>query len=191
MELSEIPELIKGFLLSPTETFRKVRKTETGEAFKYLAILAAIFSVLKGVTTIAQTNRLMESVAVIPKEVVGIAAIPLNFVAAIAGTIIGGVILHIFVYIVGGREGIGQTIKAEIYAQTPNLLLGWIPFIGAITGIWSVVLEVIGIRELQKLSTGRAILAVLLPVTIAIVLAFLVSMSISQMAHQMTRIAGI
>ncbi len=191
MELSEIPELIKGFLLSPTETFRKVRKTETGEAFKYLAILAAIFSVLKGVTTIAQTNRLMESVAVIPKEVVGIAAIPLNFVAAIAGTIIGGVILHIFVYIVGGREGIEQTIKAEIYAQTPNLLLGWIPFIGAITGIWSAVLEVIGIRELQKLSTGRAILAVLLPVTIAILLAFLVSMSISQMAHQMTRIAGI
>jgi len=191
MEMNEMPELIKGFLLSPTETFRKVREAGTGEALMYLAVLTVIFSVLAGIVAATGignvTGSEMGSVAGVAG---GIVAIPFVFVAVLIGTIIGGVILHIFVYLVGGRQGIGQTIKAVIYAQTPNLLLGWIPFLGVITGIWTLVLEILGIRELQKLTTGRAVLAVLLPVILAIILAFLASTTISGMVYSQITQAG-
>lgn len=37
-----------------------------------------------------------------------------------------GLILHIGVYIGGGRKGITQTMKAYMYGSSPNLLFGWI-----------------------------------------------------------------
>jgi hypothetical protein len=162
----EVIELIKGFLLSPTETFQKVREIEVKESFKYLTVLAAIYSVLTGLLSLAGISQ-MFGVGLVRIE--GIAMIPVVFIGILAAAVIGGAILHIFVYLVGGREGIGQTIKAVIYASTPSLLLGWLPVIGAIAGIWAFILEILGIRELQRLSTGRAVLAVLLPVIIGII----------------------
>jgi len=52
------------------------------------------------------------------------------------------------------------------YAGTPGQILGWIPLIGFIAGLWSLVLIVLGIRELQEISTGKAILAVAIAVII-------------------------
>jgi hypothetical protein len=43
------------------------------------------------------------------------------------------------------------------------LLFGWIPFIGFIAIIWALVLNVLGIRQFQELTTGRAILAIIMP----------------------------
>lgn len=88
----------------------------------------------------------------------------------IIGVFIIGAIYHIGVYIVGGKKGIEQTIKALMYGQTPGLLLGWIPIIGIIAGIWSFVLYILGIRQLQEITTGKAILAVLIPIIIIVVL---------------------
>ncbi|WP_245618846.1 YIP1 family protein [Methanogenium cariaci] len=65
-----------------------------------------------------------------------------------------------WVYIAGGREGITETWKAVIYASTPSLLLGWIPVVGFVMWAWSLVLIIIGIRELQEMTTTRAVLAV-------------------------------
>ncbi len=97
----------------------------------------------------------------------------LFMVLAIIGAFIGGAILHIFVYLVGGRKGLEQTIKAVMYGSTPGLLLG-LPIIGFIAGIWSLVMEIIGIRQLHELTTGKAVLAVLIPIIIAVILAFIV-----------------
>ena len=43
-------------------------------------------------------------------------------IMAVAGAFIGGAILHIFVYIAGGRKGMTQTIKAGMYGSTASLL---------------------------------------------------------------------
>ncbi|HMB44293.1 MAG TPA: hypothetical protein VKL21_00575 [Candidatus Methanoperedens sp.] len=50
---------------------------------------------------------------------VGVSAAIMIF--AIAGAFIGGAILHIFVYIAGGRKGRIQTIKAGMYGSTAPL----------------------------------------------------------------------
>lgn len=107
-----------------------------------------------------------------PLDIQGWAGMGLGIMAAVMfiSIIIGGLIgilvgsgwMHIWVYLCGGRKGAGQTIKAMAYGSTPSLLLGWIPFIGFIFGIWSIVVSIIGIRQLHEISTGRAVLAYLL-----------------------------
>jgi hypothetical protein len=90
-------------------------------------------------------------------------------------TLIFAAWLHLWVYLLGGREGIMQTFKAIIYGNTPRLILGWIPFIGFIFALWSLVLGILGVRELQEISSGKAILAfaiaIMIPVIIIIVIA--------------------
>jgi hypothetical protein len=68
-----------------------------------------------------------------------------------------------------------QTIKAIIYGHTPRLLLGWIPFVGFIFMLWSLVLGILGIRELQEISTARAILAVAIAVMIPLILIIIIA----------------
>jgi len=64
-----------------------------------------------------------------------------------------------------------QTIKAGMYGSTASLLFGWLPIINMIAVIWSLVTEIIGIRQLHEITTGRAILAMVLPLIIAFILA--------------------
>ena len=52
--------------------------------------------------------------------------------------------------------------KAVLYSATPTVLLGWIPLISFIAVLWSLVLRIIGIRELHEITTGRAVLALIL-----------------------------
>jgi len=88
---------------------------------------------------------------------------------------IGAAWLHLWVYLFGGRRGYRETLKALAFGDTPALLLGWIPLVGMLAGIWSLVLFVLGVRELQDIPTNRAlgavILAVMIPLLILVVLA--------------------
>ena len=80
----------------------------------------------------------------------------------IFGVFFSSIIVHIGLRLVCGKKSIEQTIKAVIYGSTPRLIFGWIPFIGIIAEIWSLVLVVIGIRNLQSISTEKAIMALML-----------------------------
>jgi hypothetical protein len=96
-------------------------------------------------------------------------------VGSVICTLVFAAWLHLWVYVVGGRKGIMLTVNTVIYGSTPLLLLGWIPFLGIIFTLWSLVLGVLGIRELQEISTGKAIfavaIAVIIPLFIVILLA--------------------
>ena len=75
---------------------------------------------------------------------------------------IGGAWLHLWVYVLGGKQGIKQTWKAMIYASTPSLLLGWIPFINIFTGLWSFILTLLFIGDMQKIGWPKTLLAIVL-----------------------------
>lgn len=65
-----------------------------------------------------------------------------------------------------GKKKVGETFKAVAYGSTPILLLGWIPspFWGLVTGIWGLIIEIIGLRQLHGISTIRAVLASILSI---------------------------
>ena len=48
-------------------------------------------------------------------------------------------------------------------------LLGWIPLVLIIGYIWTYILIIIGIRENQQMSTGRAILVVVVPLVLSLI----------------------
>jgi hypothetical protein len=63
-----------------------------------------------------------------------------------------------------------ETVKSIMYGSTPGLLLGWIPIVSFIGGIWAIVIDILGIKELQEMSTGRAVAAVVIAFVILIVI---------------------
>lgn len=76
-------------------------------------------------------------------------------------------IVHVALLLVGGaRSGFVATLRALCYAQVAALALV-VPFCGAIVcGLWTLVLEVLGVSTLHRISIGRALLGVLLPVVV-------------------------
>lgn len=186
--INDLIQKFKDITLNPIETFQKLRDEPLSTAFVYFLVIIAIYSVLSGIIgmvfvglfsammpgmtpgLIAETSLLM-----------GIFSIVFGFIGAIIGLIVGSLILHLFVYILGGRKGLEQTIKAAIYSCTPLALIGWIPVVSIIAMIWSLVLEALAVRELHEISTARAVLAVLIPlilifglIVVAIIMFFMV-----------------
>lgn len=171
-----ILERIKGFLFNPSDTFNASRGDTIGDAFKYFVVILAIYAVLSAILVAVAFSLFagMLSMFGVPAMPFGAAMGPLVGVGVFVAMIIGGIIavlisglwLHIWVYLVGGRNGVGQTINAVIYGQTPYLLLGWIPIINFIALLWALIVEIIGVRQLQVLSTGKAVLAVILALLI-------------------------
>ena len=173
-------ELIKGFLLSPVETFQKDRKADLGDALKYFLVLVLVNTVLSVIISLvalssiwAAYSSIFEGLGIALPAAAGfgivIFAILMIFVTLLA-LFIGAAWLHLWVYILGGRKGYLETLKAIAYGDTPSLLLGWIPVIGIIGGIWSLILLILGIRELHEISTGRAALALILAIVVLMII---------------------
>lgn len=160
---------VKGFLLNPVESFQQSKNDEPGVVFTYFGVLLLLHAILAALITLVGIET-MPRFAGMPG---GLAVPVIVFFMALVGgficTLIFAAWLHLWVYLLGGRMGIMQTIKALIYGHTPRLLLGWIPFIGFIFMLWSLVLAILGIRELQDISTNKAILAVAIAVMIPLI----------------------
>ncbi len=155
-------EKISGILRRPAETFRDLRDEHPAAALVHYLKLALVFSVLMPFTLYAisglPTTRkwAMATEIVHPLDLFAVLLVTL-----IAAPLVAGVWLHIWVYIFGGRGGIGQTFKTAMYACTSLLAIGWVPIIGLFGGAFSALYnQVVGIRELHHLSSRRAIGAV-------------------------------
>jgi hypothetical protein len=177
----EYIELIKGFVLSPVETFRKVKDTDYGDTLAYFLVFAVIYTVLSVSVILVRLPQawftsIFGLLGIGTLSGFGIVIIAIMMIiAALVILFIGTAWLHLWVYLFGGRNGFRETLKALAFGETPALLLGWIPLLGLLALIWSLVLTFLGVRELHGISTGRAlgavILAVMIPLLILVVLA--------------------
>jgi hypothetical protein len=88
-------------------------------------------------------------------------------VFAVAGLFCTSAIYHVCLMVLGGaRHGFEGTFRAVCYGSSAQGL-SVIPMIGSVVaGVWSLVLTVIGIKEIHQTNYVRAILAVVLPVVI-------------------------
>jgi hypothetical protein len=180
-------EKLKGFLLAPSETFRKSREDTLGATFSYYIVLAIISAIL--VTLLYTAVASLSPLSTLPgfAGVFPAAMFVVLIITYIIAPFIGGAWLHIFVWLLGGRNGYIQTVKSMMYGSTPSLLLSWIPLVSIIGAIWTVILEIIGIRELHGISTGRAVAAVIISLVlivtiVALIVAAFVITAVSTMA---------
>lgn len=166
---------VKGFFLSPAETFRQSRNDEFPSVFVYFGILLLINAVLSALIAALGMAVMPETFGMSFGLAVPVMVFLIMFVGGCIATLIFAVWLHLWVYILGGRKGIMQTINAVIYGSTPRLLLGWMPFVGILFTLWSLILGVLGVSELQELGTGKAALAVIIAVIIPLIVIILIA----------------
>jgi len=178
-------EKVKGFIAEPVNTFNNVEAEALGSALKYFTIWVVIYTILRTVIFYTVERRVFQTLW----DLLGLSDAPLYLyhfdpvifallavLGAFASLFISGSLTHLFVRAFGGRKGYGNTIKAFAYGNTPLFLFGWIPFVGMLFPLWTLVLNVIGIRQLHEISTGRAIGAVLLGIVALIIIAVLIVM---------------
>jgi hypothetical protein len=182
---------VKGFLGAPFNTFNNVEAEALGSALKYFTIWVAIYTILRTAIFYTAERRVFESFW----NLLGLSDAglylyqfnpavfaPLIVVGAFASLFISGSLTHLFVWAFGGRKGYGNTIKAFAYGNTPLFLFGWIPFVGMLLWIWALILDVIGIRQLHEISTGRAVGAVLLGIVALVIIGVSVGVLVGLLA---------
>jgi hypothetical protein len=89
-------------------------------------------------------------------------------VLIVIGLFIGAAVIHLCLMIVGGaKKSFETTFRVLAFTQGSTGPLQMIPICGGvIAGIWGLILNCIGIARAHEIETGRAVLAVLLPVIV-------------------------
>lgn len=78
-------------------------------------------------------------------------------------------ILHLCLLLVGGaREGYQATFRVVSYSAVTSIFNA-VPLVGSLASLWGLVLTVIGLREVHKTTTGRAVGALAIPLGIVLV----------------------
>jgi hypothetical protein len=166
-------EKIKKVILSPSEFFEEI-KTEKGisKAFKYLALLSLVNLVIGIVSftfsitfiyplgNLSKFLPLVDTLGIVIPVVIYIDSLILSFV--VSG------FTHLFVKLFKGKGDYSDTYKALIYASTPSLLFGWVPYAGIIFGLYSFYLSLKGISKLHEVSMIRAFIMLIAPIVVII-----------------------
>ncbi len=88
---------------------------------------------------------------------------------AVVGVPIGIAILAalalVFGKMFGGQGDFKGLFRSIAFASAPNAL-GFIPVIGGLAGVWTLVCGVVAVRESHGISTGQAVVVVLLPLIV-------------------------
>jgi hypothetical protein len=91
----------------------------------------------------------------------------------VAALFLGAGVWHLLLRMMGGAtQRYSGTVRVFAFVQGPQLF-AIVPFLGMLVGgVWSIAIAVIGLREAHRTSTGKALIAVLLPIVLLVGLFF-------------------
>ncbi|MBI4018805.1 MAG: YIP1 family protein [Candidatus Aenigmarchaeota archaeon] len=170
-------ERIKTVLTNPEKFFNSVKREEAlGQPVKYLIIT----SLVSTIASIILINIAADMVSYNPTYQMflggmGAMAIVLLWILGILLSFVGAAVMHVFVYLFGGRNGYTETYKATAYGSTAKNLFGWVPYIGFLAGLYSLYLTIKGLSVLQNISMGRAAAVILVPLLLALIIGFIIA----------------
>jgi hypothetical protein len=87
---------------------------------------------------------------------------PLLLIGSWISLHVGATLYHIFVLVFGGKEGYVETFKATAYSVAPAIF-AWIPIVNYAAMVYVIVIGIFGIEQRQKLSMGKSVAVVLIP----------------------------
>jgi hypothetical protein len=183
---------VQGVLLSPVAFFRGIaRQGDFVNPAIYAVIIALITALLGGIIGLVlspflagpgNTGEALAGGAV--GFIVGLIFGPI--VTAIVLLIVAG-IYHLLVMLLvkPTNAGFEATFRVVCYSYTPSIVtfLSPIPILGqliaAVAGIYTIVLSILGIREVHSTTTGRAALVVLIPVAVLLLIVLIIGAAIA------------
>lgn len=132
----------------------------TGEAFTIVAIIGAVSGLLG---------------ALLGDGGNAITGLIFGAIGGVIGLLIASGILLLIGKLFGGQAEYMGLLRSLAYAYSPSVL-SWIPFLGFIASLWSLVCAVVAVRESHAISTGAAAAVVLIPAAILFVIALLLAL---------------
>lgn len=171
--MKELIERVKEVLSSPQKFFTDLKKEQGFEkSFRYFAVLSIIPTFMSltigriwGMYYVEAINHFFQ-INILPIEfnfgtffssAIFIYLFSLGLSFAWAG------ILHLWVLLFGGKETYEKTYQLSIYAQTPRLLLSWVPVIGALVWVYDLYLLVVGTEKVHGIPQQKALMMYLFP----------------------------
>jgi hypothetical protein len=156
--------LFTGLIMHPVRTLISLRDESLASALLYYLAITLGFTILSIIMVLAAGALAaplpVSGVDPLSMALFGIELICITFVSLLIGT----GIVHGAVWLMDGAGTIQDTIRIFCYAETPSLVVGWVPVIGwIIASVWSVILLVLGLKEYHRLTLQQAVIAVLLP----------------------------
>lgn len=119
--------------------------------------------------------------------------IPALVLAGLVSVVIWSLVLHLIGLIFEIKGNFNQTMKIVAYSLAPYNIFLIVPYIGALSILFSYYVQVIGFMNLHKVSSGKALAIVLLPmilsmvlITLAIVMMVLAFFTISSASSQIS-----
>ncbi|MFP4423922.1 MAG: Yip1 family protein [Candidatus Woesearchaeota archaeon] len=183
----------KDLLSNPDRFFGSVKKDRSIlRPFLFYAVVMGIFYLTSLVTSLIGQAIFAGLAGGQPIRMIVMTIISgfVGFMIALISIFIGAGILHLFILMLGGKGDYVQTFKLSCYAVVPFLflagltlftiisLLGQILLVlGLIAAIIiQLILEVKGARVLHDMSTGNAVIAiVLIPLALGFILFILIA----------------
>jgi hypothetical protein len=168
-------ETLQMVLTRPSEAFTAMqREGGLGEPLLYAIIGGSFGLVFYFIYQLAFqslgvfANRPNPLAHLIGAGIGGVLLIILVPVLVAIGAFINAAILHVCLMIVGGaKQPFETTFRVICFASGSVFPLMVVPLCGGvIAGIWDLVLRCIGLARAHETDTGRAVLAVLLPVIV-------------------------
>lgn len=181
--LGAMMETIKGVLIEPSRTFAEASRTAgIGPALGFAMILGMIGGYVnlfwKSLTQAAfleslgalgelppeleQFENFLGDFAGPASSILGIVSVPLQVLISV---FVWAAVVHLLLLLFGGAmHGFEATFRTTAYAYGTTSLFLLVPFCGWIVGfIWLLVVQIIGLKEIHGITTGKAAAAVLLP----------------------------
>ncbi|MGI8650186.1 MAG: YIP1 family protein, partial [Rubrobacter sp.] len=94
-------------------------------------------------------------------------------ILTLIGLFIGAGVYHLLVILlIKPNAGFEGSFRVVAYASVVQLV-SWIPILGGLLALYSVVLAIFGMREVHGSSTGRAAAVVLIPTAVLLLIALL------------------
>lgn len=196
--MADLLENIFGTMFSPASTFRRMLEERTSVTIA--AIIVLIAAICSGVGSLLTQSAVMSMFADLPgfePVAPGFEEMMFSPTVSLTLSVVGGFIswfviagiLHLVAKVLGGKGVFTEMLVLLGFATLPNIFQAPIGLIAVLSGsfagafismglggilaIWILILDVLAIREAHKISTGRAIVTLVLPFAVLTVLVFI------------------
>lgn len=143
-EISSI-EKIKLILFHPSKAYSDAYSEEWFMGYTTITGMIAFFSLAS--TFISSINE--------DKILYGLTGIII--ITLLLALLLFAIAIECSIRIFGWKGDFPSSLLICFYAVTPYLLLGWIPYIGFFSALYSIYLVIIGIREVHQMTLNRSV----------------------------------
>lgn len=143
-----------------------------GVIIALIMLLFVWMMVLSGIDNALGTLNVSQTVQVLIFIGGAIIAFPILLLFAWGMLWLNAGIMHLFVLFFGGKQGYVETFKVYAYSISPNVFSA-LPFVNWFSGIYMIILQVIGIKVRHKLSWAKSMAIVIVPLVLIISVVFM------------------